>query len=295
MGLLRRAVQRGELILREKPLFLVPNKVHTSPGALLLSKLSTLSPRQRQQYYNLSYVHMPTNLEEGSPEYNEALALAIFQTNSIAADSNSGIFPRTARLNHGCSKAFNTIYTWRENEGALVLHALRQVKKGEELLTVYFDTKKPRDERRHYLKTMYGFECDCSVCSLPDELSRASDDRLVRISQLKSQFGTWANGEITGQTAVSLAREIWRLLDEEGYWSERGQLAADAAWVAASHSDGQATRQWAEVAQEWFGYELGKDSAQTQEMRKIVAQPMSHSVWGTRGGERVGGPGIALY
>lgn len=116
---------------------------------------------------------MPPGLEPHKPEYNEALALAIFQTNSIAAGSNSGIFPRTARLNHGCSKAFNSVYSWRENEGALVLHALKNIHQGEvsayaddglglrepgwianvypkfqELLTTYTDTKRPRDERR---------------------------------------------------------------------------------------------------------------------------------------------------
>lgn len=57
------------------------------------------------------------------------------------------------------------------------------------------------------------------------------------MAQLKRQFGTWGNGDISGREAVEIAREIWRLGEEEGYWSERGQLAADAVWVAASHSE----------------------------------------------------------
>ena len=111
---------------------LIVSLVHASPGGLLLSRLSALSPRQRAKFYNLSYVRMPTSLHRDTPEYNEALALAVFQTNSIAAGAdNTGIFPRTARLNHGCSKAFNSVYTWRENEGAIVVHALKDVKEGE--------------------------------------------------------------------------------------------------------------------------------------------------------------------
>ena len=58
-------------------------------------------------------------------------ALAIFQTNGIQAGDKIGLFPRTARLNHGCSSAFNAIYSWREKEGVLVVHALKSIKAQE--------------------------------------------------------------------------------------------------------------------------------------------------------------------
>ena len=91
--------------------------------------------------------------------------------------------------------------------------------------------------RREHLKSVYEFECECSVCALPPDLSKESDDRLSKMVQLKSQFATWGNGEINGGEAVAIAREIWSLGEVEGYWSERGQLAADAAFVAAAHSE----------------------------------------------------------
>lgn len=96
-----------------------------------MHSLAVLSPSKRQSFYNLSYVNLPQGLEPDSPTYNEELALAIFQTNSIAAGNNVGIFPTTARLNHGCSSAFNSVYTWREKEGVIVVHALKSIKKGE--------------------------------------------------------------------------------------------------------------------------------------------------------------------
>lgn len=105
--------------------------VSTSPGAMLLHLLAELPPSKRQSFYNLSYVNLLAGLEPDSPEYNEELALAIFQTNSIAAGSNVGIFPKVARLNHGCSSAFNSVYTWREAEGALVVYALKSIKRGQ--------------------------------------------------------------------------------------------------------------------------------------------------------------------
>ena len=87
-------------------------------------------PKDRQAFWNLSYVNFPSNLSPG--EHPDEVALAIFQTNSVAAgDGVAGIFPLMARLNHGCSGAFNVVYTWREREGVLVVHALKYVKKGE--------------------------------------------------------------------------------------------------------------------------------------------------------------------
>ena len=57
-----------------------------------------------------------------------------------------------------------------------------------------------------------------------------------------------------------------------------------------SHSE-RAARQWATVAMEWFGYELGADDDRVGGMRQIVAQPEdARGVWGSRDRENVGGP-----
>jgi len=105
-----------------------------------------LSPEQVASFYNLSHANLPQDL---SPEEStKQLPLAIFQTNAVAAGPNVGLFPTMARLNHGCSRAFNSVYSWREREGVLVVHALKDIKKGEELLTAYFKTQQSRDERR---------------------------------------------------------------------------------------------------------------------------------------------------
>ncbi|KAI9058449.1 SET domain-containing protein [Trametes sanguinea] len=287
----QRDISQGELVLREKPLFVVPNKVSMSPGAVLLASLATLPPRQRASFYNLSYVNFPSGLAPDSDAYNEQLALAIFQTNAVSAGSRGvGIFPRMARLNHGCSRAFNVVYTWREDEGALVVHALKPVRAGEELLTTYTDTKRPRHVRREFLREHYGFECQCAVCSLPDDPSVKSDERLHAMSELYGRFSSWQHERISGSEATAAAISIWRLGEEEGYWSERGQLAADVTHVAAAHSDDAATREWARLAQRWYSYELGADSAQAREMGRVAAQPQVHAAWGTRGRESVMGP-----
>ncbi|KIK59257.1 hypothetical protein GYMLUDRAFT_44626 [Collybiopsis luxurians FD-317 M1] len=237
-----RDIQRGELIIRERPLFVLPSQVTTSPTDLISQQLSLLSTEDQHRFFNLSYVdiHLAVHphLDEDDPENILEKALAIFQTNSVTAgDGKAGIFPRMARLNHACSSAFNVVYSWREREGVLVVYALKDVKKGKELLTTYTDTKRSRDQRRAYLNHQYSFHCTCDVCSLPDLESIRSDQRLMSMSEMHSRFATWGSSLIDGEEAIGLVRRIWEVGGEEGYWSERGRLAADAAWVAAAHQE----------------------------------------------------------
>jgi hypothetical protein len=57
------------------------------------------------------------------------------------------------------------------------------------------------------------------------------------MSDLYVKFSTWNARSIEGTEAVNVAQAIWDLGKEEEYWSERGQLAADAAFVAAAHEE----------------------------------------------------------
>lgn len=75
------------------------------------------------------------------------------------------------------------------------------------------------------------------MCSLPDRLSQDSDARLAEIARLYAEFATWSSNKIQGDQAIAIIRKIWLLEDQEGYWSERGALAGDAAWIAAAHSE----------------------------------------------------------
>lgn len=282
-----RDITQGELLIKERPLFRVPLQTSSSPSQLIWASVQELDQSARKAFMKLSYVKFP---KEADPQMHpEEVALAIFQTNAVSAGDAVGIFPRMARLNHGCAGSFNSMYTWREDEGVLVVHALKNISKGQELLTTYFNTKQPKAQRRAYLAERYGFECKCSVCSLPGELSRASDDRLSRMETLYGRFSGWGVGEITGVEAVETAHEIWKLGGEEGYWSERGRLGADAVWVAAAHADYEAVKEWAAAAIQWYGYEIGTDSKEVIEMRRILAEPSSHRAWGSRGSEKVVG------
>ncbi|KAL5501622.1 hypothetical protein ACEPAH_8882 [Sanghuangporus vaninii] len=274
-----RDIEQGELLIKERPLIVVPSSINLSPTQLLKDRLRNLTQNQKDEYYSLSYVHPGKDLKSLS---EDDITLAIFQTNGISAGDSVGLFPRTARLNHGCSAAFNSVYSWRSREGNLVVHAIKPIKRGQELLTTYTDTKRPRHERQAYVKSNYDFTCTCSVCSLPEVESRTSDERLSRMTNLYQTFATWGRGEIDGVTASRIAKDIWELGEQEGYWSERGRLAGDVVYVASAHSDERGVLAWARLARKWFSIELGNDSTQALEMQTVLNKPRSHFAWGTR-------------
>ncbi|KAJ7366577.1 hypothetical protein DFH08DRAFT_834857 [Mycena albidolilacea] len=283
-----RDIKQGELVIQESPLFTVPTSTSESPTALISRLLAAADPVGRAAFLKLSYVHFPEGLD---PESNPAeVALAIFQTNAVAAGDQAGVFPRMARLNHGCSRAFNVVYTWREREQQLFVHALRNISWGQELLTTYTDTKRTRRERREFLSQQYGFKCTCAVCSLDAAASKDSDRRLTGITQLYGHLSSWGNGAIGGVEAIRTINEIWKLEDEEGYWSERGRLAADGAWIAASHSDAPAARLWAQLAIKWYTIEAGADNDLVLDIERTASDPQGHRAWGLREPLAVGGP-----
>ena len=103
--------------------------IASNPKGVIAEGLRAATPEGRAAFFNLSYVGLPDDFDPASDP--DAHALAIFQTNAVAAGDMVGIFPRMARLNHGCVRAFNSVYSWREREGALVVHALKPIAKGE--------------------------------------------------------------------------------------------------------------------------------------------------------------------
>ncbi|PAV17308.1 SET domain-containing [Pyrrhoderma noxium] len=287
-----RDIEQGELLIKERPLVLVPSSTQESPSTLLRNRLNKLSSPEEISYFSLSYV-VPGRDTEKAPLSEDDIILATFQTNAISAGSDVGLFPLTARLNHGCSSSFNSVYSWRPEEGSLVVHALKPIKRGEELLTTYTDTKRPRQERQNYLKSYYDFTCTCPVCSLQGLESQLSDKRLSEMTSLGQKFASWGSYQIDGNTASHIANTIWGLGEEEGYWSERGRLAADMVHVAAVHSDDHAVLHWAKLAHKWFSFELGNDSIQVKDMLPVIRNPSSHRFWATREKQVIGLPSFS--
>jgi hypothetical protein len=117
-----RNISRGELILRNKALFVLPSSIQSSPQALISSQLASLTPAERAQFYGLSF--LPVQKDEDIP-------LSIFQTNAVAAAPGTiGLFPTFARLNHACAGSFNVVYSYREKEEQIYVFAIKDIPEG---------------------------------------------------------------------------------------------------------------------------------------------------------------------
>lgn len=101
-----------------------------SPTTLIYEALGKLNLSQIEAFSDLSYIP-PEGDFETEEEYAQHIPLAIVQTNAVTAGEGVGVFPQMARLNHGCSSAFHAVYSWREEEGVIVVHAIKPIKKGE--------------------------------------------------------------------------------------------------------------------------------------------------------------------
>ena len=105
--------------------------VSSSPSVFIAGSLAKLSGKEQEAFFNLSYVNFPQHLDPD--EHPNEVGLGIFQKNTVAAGDGVGvgIFLTMARINHGCSSAFDAVYTWREKERTLYGHALKAIDRGE--------------------------------------------------------------------------------------------------------------------------------------------------------------------
>ncbi|KAI4142730.1 MAG: hypothetical protein L6R39_004822 [Caloplaca ligustica] len=132
-----------------------------------------------------------------------------------------GIFPEAARFNHSCIP--NAWYNWnpqlesqdRESPGRLTVHAIEDIKRGEEIVVNYQHENAygSQDKRRGDLFTDYSFWCRCPACldgSLSEQRRKEMEkvDSVLRNNQGAQRGERWIRHEY-------LLRLI-RLLDQEG-------------------------------------------------------------------------------
>jgi hypothetical protein len=66
--------------------------------------------------------------------------------------------PICAKLNHSCNP--NVIFNFNKNNGTMIVKALRNIKRNEEIFGSYLMNKKI-DNHQYYLTEHYAFNCNC--------------------------------------------------------------------------------------------------------------------------------------
>ena len=136
--------------------------------------------RNRSEMLLLQRVFEPEKASE-LPMGVQMRLLSIFETNSFAADTGAVVVTTAARMNHSCTP--NVYHCWNAGTGQLTVHATRDLRAGEEILTCYVNVCFYQGARQKELDR-YGFRCDCAVCCMQTDFGRLSEQRRRRLCAL---------------------------------------------------------------------------------------------------------------
>ncbi|GAA5997524.1 hypothetical protein JCM5350_002718 [Sporobolomyces pararoseus] len=260
-----RDLEAGTLVLREVPIVVWNEEDGTSK---LESLVSALSDRQRADYYSLYISPKAKKMEK---------ALAVFRTNAMQLgpqSSKGGIFVEGSRFNHSCRP--NVQRHWEEEQGVEWFILSHDVKKGEELCIAYQETRASRETRRERLWEGFGFECNCSACSLSEVETEVSDNHRVQIKALDNSLTSLQTQPLQ---LVKTVNRIIRLLKKEDLVTCRADAAFAAMGVCVWDGDRVNAGRWIERILEYEKVEAGVWSTKYREVEAWKDDPARHPAW----------------
>jgi len=181
----KRDYEAGEEIIREEPALRINSSMAASNEEEATQKFKEavqnafddLSPTTAKFIMELSSCRQQD--KKGSS--SKRTPYGIFQTNSFQLEKNlgyGGIFLTIARMNHSCRP--NAIHYWRPDLHMMVVHAGRDIAKGEEICICYGPSAFYETEgRRDYIRNKYFFHCICEMCQ--EGNTKGGDDRMAKI------------------------------------------------------------------------------------------------------------------
>lgn len=266
-------IAKGTRIVYESPLFTTQNLSPVSQmESNIATKLKSLSKTQQRQFLSLH------NNFPGKHPFS-----GVVKTNALPCGHNSligGIYPTICLINHSCLP--NAHNNWNSDTECETIHATRHINAGEEI-TISYDRGDPADSRRTILKNAFGFDCNCSLCSLPPPDLHLSDARRIRIQHLDDAIGD--PDRVTNRPDDCLAdcHSLLQLLNEEydgGAVSAIARLYYDAFQISITHGDQARASVFAERAYKSRAICEGEDSSATQKVKKLAEDPAGHRNFG---------------
>lgn len=259
---------RGDLILIEKPLYIVHGETHRD----IIDATENLTEEQCSQILEL---------HNSQPNLPPCPIIGIHSTNAFITDSDSGIVTsvlclRASRINHSCNP--NARYSWHAESGTFRVFALRAIAAGEEIFHSYNRkvSSATRAQRQGHFSNFgdFSFGCSCAACSLPKREQRQSDRRREEIGRLLGSLPKLAES----QYIEACARGV-RLLHEEGLDREAEVFTVNAAIICAYHGDWESVKYWALETYKIRVDEFGGDCYEwttTPEMKTLLCNPQEY-------------------
>ena len=273
-GLVARTdIAKDTRILQENPLFTSLNlSTINLMESTIATKLKSLSKDQHRQFFSLH-----NNFSRKYP------FSGVMKTNALPCGPDSiigGIYPTICLINHSCLP--NAHNNWNSDTEWETIHAIRHINVGDEI-TISYDRGGPSEARRPFLKDAFGFDCSCSICSLPSPELERSDARRLKIQHLDDAIGDGNRVMNRPDECLADCRSLLQTLEEEHHGGA-GVLVArlyyDAFQISITHGDQARASVFAQEGYKARVICEGEDSPETQKMKTLMQNPAGHRNFG---------------
>ncbi|EXJ89417.1 hypothetical protein A1O3_02484 [Capronia epimyces CBS 606.96] len=182
-------IPRGTRIVAEAPLMKLDL---VGDSTTIWKAFRKLKPLEKEKYLGLHYLECDLDYELTNPalennrqRHRMAKVLAIYRMNkSICHTGTVVVSYLPSRFNHSCLPNTKCAENPNLGDGVLTVHAVRDIKEGEELAYSYVpDFLKPKDQRQEKLFWQGAFVCLCEACSDSDFAS-SMDQKRQELSRL---------------------------------------------------------------------------------------------------------------
>ena len=144
-----------------------------------------LKPLEKEKYLELHHLKCDKEYELMNPALKKnrqklqiAKVLAIYRLNKGISHTGTilvSYFP--SRFNHSCLPNTKCAENPNLGDGVLTIHAVTDIKEGEELTYPYVpDFNRPKDQRQGTLYWHGGFQCLCEACA-DSNFARSMDQK----------------------------------------------------------------------------------------------------------------------
>jgi hypothetical protein len=266
-------IAKGKRILEEEPLFTTSN---LSPISLMESNIATqlksLSKTEQRQFLSLH-----NNFPGKNP------FTGVVKTNALPCGPDSvigGIYPTICLINHSCLP--NAHNSWNNDTQRETIHALRYIKSGGEI-TISYEGGGPSGPRRAHLKDAFGFDCKCSLCSLPLPELQISDTRRLQIQRLDDAIGDSGRVINRPDDCLTDCHSLLQVLEEEyagGASALIARLYYDSFQISITHGDQARASVFAQRGYKSRVICEGEDSPETRKMKNLMENPAGHRNFG---------------
>jgi hypothetical protein len=126
------------------------------------------------------------------------------------------------------------------------------------------------------MQNQWGFNCSCHLCSSPEHVKSASDDRLRLIDQLENELNDLSEGR---NATLETARLLVSLYQQERLDGVIGDAYMYAAFEAAYQGLKYETQKWAALAVEHMAIWRGTNHDYYKAMNRLMLDPESQRSW----------------